>query len=194
MKKIIKYKFGEKLREVRGKKKMTLKDVARKLEVTESFISQIERNRVSPAIDTLLRIADVLDMDPEYLFSDFKKTKSVNLVRYNERNRIVMQGATYEQLSKTIGVREEHGMEAYYMEIARGGEKGSREYGHKGRELGIILEGSGVFKFGTKTYELHKGDSISYESDIPHVLQNCGKGTLKAIWVTTPPKMFFKET
>ncbi|MEI6126689.1 MAG: XRE family transcriptional regulator [Pseudomonadota bacterium] len=190
----IKYKFGEKIREVREKKKMTLKEVALKTGVTESLISQIERNKVSPAIDTLLRIADILAMDLEYVFSEFKKTKSVNLVRYDERNKIVMPGVTYEQLSKTMGVNKEHGMEAYYMEISPDGEKGSSEYGHKGRELGIMLAGRGEFTFGNETYVLAQGDSISYESDIPHQLRNTGKGTLKAIWVTTPPKRFFKET
>jgi len=190
----MKYRFGEKIREIREKRKMTLKEVASQAEVSESLVSQIERNRVSPAIDTLLRIADILDMDMEYIFSEYKKTKSVNLVRHGERNKIVMPGVTYEQLSKTIGVNEKHGMEAYYMEVAPGCEKGSSEYGHRGRELGIILEGRGEFRFGTEAYALEQGDSISYESDIPHVLINTGKKPLRAIWVTTPPKMFFKDS
>jgi transcriptional regulator with XRE-family HTH domain len=190
----LRYKFGEKIRAIREKKKMTLREVAQRAEVTESLISQIERNRVSPAIDTLMRIAGILDVDLEYLFRDFKKTKAVNLVRHNERNRIVMQGSTYEQLSRTAGADGEHGMEAYYIEIAPGGEKGSREYGHRGTELGIILNGSGEFTFGTETYQLRQGDSISYESDIPHLLRNRGKSRLRAIWITTPPKMFFKNT
>jgi len=190
----LRHKFGEKLRAVREKKRLTLKEVAQRAGVTESLISQIERNRVSPAIDTLMRIADILDMDLEYLFGDFKKTKAVNLVRHNERSRIVMQGITYEQLSRTAGANPEHSMEAYYLEIAPGGEKGSREYGHRGTELGIILEGRGEFTFGTETYQLLRGDSISYESDIPHLLRNRGKSRLRAIWITTPPKMFFKNT
>ena len=53
----MKYQFGEKLREVRERKKMTMRDVAEKAGVTESLISQIERNKVSPAIDTLFSIA-----------------------------------------------------------------------------------------------------------------------------------------
>ena len=63
MKTGMKYKFGEKLRIVRERKGMTLKEVARQAGVSESLISQIERNRVSPSIDTLLQIADVLEID-----------------------------------------------------------------------------------------------------------------------------------
>jgi transcriptional regulator with XRE-family HTH domain len=190
----MKYRFGDKIREVREKRKMTLKDVARQVEVSESLISQIERNRVSPAMDTLLRIVDVLEMDIEYLFQEFKKTKSVHLVRRAERSKIVLPGVIYEQLSKTVNADEEHAMEAYCLEIAPGGEKGSREFGHRGGELGLILEGKGELRFGTETYELCAGDSISFAADIPHVLKNTGRKALKAVWVTTPPKIFFKQT
>ncbi|MGL4369440.1 MAG: helix-turn-helix domain-containing protein, partial [Spirochaetota bacterium] len=58
-----KYRFGEKLREVRERKQMTMKEVAEAAGVTESLISQIERNKVSPAIDTLLSITEILDID-----------------------------------------------------------------------------------------------------------------------------------
>ena len=187
------YYFGDKLRTIREKKKLTLKEIANKIGVSESLISQIETNKVSPAIDTLLRITDVLELDLEYLFSDFKKTKKVNLVKYNERNKIVLHDVLYEQLSKTLGNDKEHQMEAYYMEIKEGGEKGSKEYGHKGRELGIIIEGEGEFTIGNKTFKLFKGDSISFDSDVPHVLKNTGNIKLKAYWIITPPKMFFSE-
>ncbi|MBN1469697.1 MAG: helix-turn-helix domain-containing protein [Fusobacteriaceae bacterium] len=187
------YLFGDKLRKVREKKKITLKEVAKRIGTSESLVSQIETNKVSPAIDTLLKIADALELDLEYLFSDFKKGKIVNLVRFKDRNKMLMHEVVYEQLSKTIGGDEEHGIEAYYLEIKIGGEKGSKEYGHKGRELGIIIEGQGEFLIGNKSYELYKGDSISFDSDVPHVLKNTGNIALKAYWIITPPKMFFKE-
>jgi transcriptional regulator with XRE-family HTH domain len=184
--------FGDTIREVREKRKMTLKEVARKVAVSESLISQIERNRVSPAVDTLLRIAEALEMDLEYLFRQFKKTKAVNLVRRADRNKMMLPGVTYEQLAKTGSPGQEHAMEAYVLEILPGGDKGSREFGHRGSELGLILEGSGELRFGTETYSLRPGDSISFSADIPHELRNTGRGKLRAVWVTTPPKNFFK--
>ncbi len=184
-------KFGEKIRRIREKKKITLKEVALKAGLSESLISQIETNKVSPAIDTLLKIIDILEIDLEYLFSGLKKTKPVKLVRANERSKIIMQDVIYEQLSKTVGSDEEHGIEAYFLEIKKNGEKGSKEYGHKGKELGIIIEGTGEFKIGDKTYLLNEGDSISFASDVPHILKNIGDKALKAYWIITPPKMFF---
>ena len=62
------YQFGEKLRAAREKKHLTLKTVALQAGVSESLVSQIERNKVSPAIDTLLSLASVLEINLEYLF------------------------------------------------------------------------------------------------------------------------------
>jgi transcriptional regulator with XRE-family HTH domain len=186
----MKYKFGEKIRSIRERKQITLKEVAEKAGLSESLISQIERNKVSPAIDTLLVIAEILEIDLEYLFSDFKQNKKVNLVKFENRNKVVLDKIVYQQLSKTIEENEEHGIEAYEMHIAAGGKSGSNEYGHKGKELGLIVHGTGEFSIGNEKYPLNKGDSISFDSGIPHLLVNTGKDELIAFWVITPPKRF----
>ena len=186
----VKYKFGSKIRKIREKKQITIKKLASQIGVTESLISQIETNKVSPAIDTLLKIIDILEIDLEYIFSEFRKARSVNLVRYNEREKIIRKEVTYEKLSRTGEFEEEHNMEAYYMEIVSKGKSGSSEYGHKGKELGLILEGEGEFKIGNESYQLKTGDSISFSSNVPHLLTNMGEHKLKALWVITPPKKF----
>lgn len=185
----MKYQFGEKIREVRERKRITLKEVAEKASLSESLISQIERNKVSPAIDTLLKIIDILDIDLDYIFSDFKKDRSINLVRLNERSRSVIDKVVYERLSHTMSSSEEHEIEAYMLEIPPGCHIGSTEYGHIGKELGMLIEGSGEFTIGSSIYPLNKGDSLSFSSDSPHQLKNTGNTTLKAFWVITPPKM-----
>jgi transcriptional regulator with XRE-family HTH domain len=188
----MKYQFGDKLRAVREKKKITLKEVAEKAGLSESLISQIERNKVSPAIDTLLVISEILEIDLEYLFSDLKKNKKVNIVKADKRDKIVLDKVVYEQLSKTLEENTMHGIQAYEMHIAAGGKSGSNEYGHIGKELGVIIQGNGEFSIGNEKYILGKGDSLSFESDVPHVIKNIGEEELIAFWVITPPKNFIK--
>lgn len=182
------FNFGEKIRLIREKKSLTMKELAEKAGVSESLISQIERNKVSPALDTLLSIVEVLDIDLEYLFSAFKREGTVKVVRKDERRRLVTKKAVYERLSQTGDAGDEHGIEAYILVIPEGGESGSSEYGHIGKELGSIIEGRAEFSIGTKKYQLEEGDSISFSSNLPHILKNAGPGTLKAFWVITPPK------
>jgi transcriptional regulator with XRE-family HTH domain len=180
--------FGEKIREIREKRGVTLKEVAISAGVSESLVSQIERNKVSPALDTLMAIVDVLDIDLEYLFADYKRERNVTLIHKDERRKIVTKKATYERLSQTVQDDKDHGIEAYILEIPAGGEKGNEEYGHVGKEMGVIISGCGEFRIGTKTYQLSEGDSISFSSDIPHLLINTENEPLRAFWVITPPK------
>ncbi|GHU67742.1 hypothetical protein FACS189447_10140 [Spirochaetia bacterium] len=81
----MKYQFGGKIRSVRERRGITLKEVAEKAGVSESLVSQIERNRVSPAIDTLLALVEALDLDLEYLFADFRRERDVKVVLKKER-------------------------------------------------------------------------------------------------------------
>lgn len=184
------YPFGEKIRKVRERRGLTMKEVALKAGVSESLISQIERDRVSPSLDTLLGLADVLQIDLEYLFQDYKKSGTVSIVRNDQRSTILRKQVRYEQLSSFSDPKEEHAIEAFLIEIPPGEEKGDREYGHTGRELGFLLEGQGILHYGKEQYTLKAGDSVSFSSDIPHKLENCGEGALKALWVITPPRLF----
>ena len=187
----MKYKFGEKLRIVRERKKLTLKDVAFEAGVSESLISQIERNKVSPSIVTLLLIADVLDIDYEYLFSDYRQKRKVAIVRKEDRASISRTKMTIEQLSIPCDGSAEHAIEAFSLMIEPGGEKGDREYGHAGWEFGVILQGEAQLVYGNEIYDLAEGDSISFPSDIPHLFKNLGEGVLEAIWVVAPPRGLF---
>jgi transcriptional regulator with XRE-family HTH domain len=184
--------FGTKLRMVRERKTMTLKDVAGVAGVSESLISQIERNRVSPSIDTLIAIANSLDIDLEYLFKDLKKDKAVSIVKPADRNKLLMHGVEYQQLSYIPETEENPAVEAFIIDIPPGKEKGDIEFGHPGRELGTIIEGEGELIYGTSTYKLEAGDTISFPSDMPHIIRNNGTGNLKAMWIITPGRIFIR--
>ena len=153
------YQFGEKIRAVRERKGMTMRAVATRAGLSESLISQIERNKVSPSLDTLLQLTDILGIDVEYLFRNLKKDPGVTIVRKEDRKSLVQHGLAFHQLSSIKDLTQEHAVEAYLLEIDPGFFKGSEEYGHVGRELGVILEGTGMFHYGNADYELGPGDT-----------------------------------
>ncbi len=190
---MIKYKFGEKLRTVRERKGITLKAVAGSIGVSESLISQIERNKVSPSIDTLMTIAETLEIDLEYLFRDFKQNKAVSIVRKGEGHTLKLGAVSYRRLWEEGTSGDALQGEVLLLEIKQGGEKGDLEYGHPGKEFGFILQGSCELKYGTEVYELVTGDSVGFTSAIPHILRNNGNETLKAVWIITPPRIFIRR-
>jgi len=184
------YHFGEKIRSVRERKGLTLKIVAQRAGVSESLVSQIERNRVSPAIDTLLSLADVLDISLEYLFEEYRRERPVHIIRSSERPSLKEEDVLYEELSRTEEGELQHSIESYMIHIPVGSRTHRGSYGHLGQEFGIIVQGKAQFHYNDSIYELNEGDSVSFSAGSPHTLVNIGSTELLAIWVVSPPQRF----
>lgn len=187
------YHFGEKLRSVRERKGYTLKVVAQRAGVSESLVSQIERNRVSPAIDTLLALAEVLDINLEFLFEEYRKKHPVEIIRANERRSVEEDGVRYEEIVHPNNEDGNHTMESYLVTIPPRGQTHRGSYGHIGRETGFVLSGEGELHYEKNVYPIKAGDGISFSAGAPHVLVNNGDQELKAIWTVTPSQRFNKQ-
>ena len=188
-----KYFFGEKIRLIRERKNISLKTAAAGAQISDSMLSQIERNKVSPSIDTLLSIADFLEIDLDYLFKEFKQTREIKVIKNDSRATLKIENVIYQELSNSVYPGELYDFESIRLEIGPGLSKGSEEFGHIGKEVGIILSGKGELHYGNKKYNLSEGDSISFSSDIPHSLINTGDEILSAIWIISPPRIFKNE-
>ncbi len=187
------YHFGEKLRKVREHKGYTLKVVAQRAGVSESLVSQIERNHVSPAIDTLLSLADVLDINLEFLFEEYRKDRPVQIIRSYERATLEEDDIKYEELAKPDESDKPNSFESYVIKIPAGSHTHRGSYGHMGRELGIVIHGKATLKYENREYELEEGDSVSFSAEVPHLLENSGTEPLEVIWIVTPAQRFLRR-
>lgn len=183
-------KFGEKLRIVREHKGYTLKTVAQAAGVSESLVSQIERNHVSPAIDTLLALAEVLDINLEFLFEEYRRNRPVNIIRAAERPASQEEDVTYELIARPEKDDKENAIESYIMKVPVGSHTHRGSYGHIGREFGIITQGTAKLKYEDNEYILEEGDSVSFPASCPHIVENIGEKELVAFWAVTPPQRF----
>lgn len=186
------YHFGEKIRTVRERKGYTLKTVAQRAGVSESLVSQIERNRVSPAIDTLLALADVLDINLEFLFEEYRRKRPVQITRSDERKKVSEDDVVYEELAKPVESDGQYAMESFMVEIPVGSHTHRGSYGHLGREIGFIIQGKAQLHYENLVYNLNEGDSVSFSASSPHTLANIGDIPLKAFWTVSPPQRFVK--
>jgi len=182
----IRFRAGHKLKAIRERRGLTLKSLGELAGLSSGMLSQIENNKVSPSVDSLLHICSILEIDLEYLFQDYRRNKQVDCVKKEEREYRTKGNILYEKLTSVTG--GDKGIEAFELTIPAGEERGDAEYGHKGWEFGVITEGKGTLLYGTQQHELEPGDSISFESDIPHILRNRGKSLLKAYWILTAKK------
>jgi transcriptional regulator with XRE-family HTH domain len=188
--------MGERLRAARQARGLTLRELAQRLGVSPSMISQIETGRASPSVSTLYSLADELNVSlDELLFNDRRSQAgpttdkssasggaAAQILQPREtRKRIrLASGVTWERLTPA----SESDTEFLYVTYEVGGAS-SREddfQRHAGHEWGFVLEGKLDIKIGFDDYLLGPGDSISFDSTIPHRLSNAGDSVVHAIW------------
>jgi len=150
------------------------------------LLSQIERNRISPSLDTLLQILEVYGVPPNKFFKDYETNSRVEIIRRDDRKIYQRKGFKYEKLCGDSQARGNHSFNAFFLELSPGQQRGDASDGHLGRELGIVVEGSAQLVYGEETYEIHKGDSVSFFSEIPHIIKNSSDHVFQAYWVVTP--------
>jgi uncharacterized cupin superfamily protein len=88
-------------------------------------------------------------------------------------------GVTWSRLTALA----ESGAEFLEITYAPGSMSGTNMSHHEGREFGLILAGELVIELGFESYTLHEGDSIIFESSVPHRLINRGDRPMRAVWV-----------
>jgi transcriptional regulator with XRE-family HTH domain len=102
------------------------------------------------------------------------------VVRADGREVIkVVGGITWHRLTP----RHDHSIEFVQIDYAPGASGGDMAYTHRGREYGIVLSGELRLELGFDNYILRAGDSISFDSSIPHRLRNTGEEPMTGIWV-----------
>ena len=176
--------IGASLRSVRRRRGLTLRQVAESAGVTESFLSQVERDLASPSIATLRRIAVALGTSIGVILDE--AGPHGQLVRANQRRVVTYPGlmARDEFLTDGSGGR----LQVIMSVVEADGGTGPEAYSHESdEECLIVLEGSLDLWVGAEHHRLETGDAIRYSSRVPHRNQNPGPGVARILFIITPP-------
>lgn len=181
------FNIGRKIRELRKAKALTLRDLSEATGLSKPLLSQIENEIVVPPISTLLKISRALEKDITFFFQEPNNDVRIAVVRTFERERLDTRklgrtdgGYSYEALAYK---KSRKNMEPFLVEFERKDEKDMSFYRHEGEEFIFILEGSLEFRTTDEVHRLKQGDSLYFESDIPHAYRAVGKRNAKALAV-----------
>src|SRR5436190_7616913 len=176
---------GERLRELRRSRRCTLKTVAERSGLSESFLSQVERGRSSASIGSLRRIAQALGVSIADLFEP-DGAPGPRVLRREERPALAF-GVLGRKLLLTPR-RPQQQLEVFVGELGVGGSTGPQPYAHgDSEELFIVLAGTIELDLGGEQFELEHGDSIEYRSSTPHRASNVGQDVAEVMWIISPP-------
>jgi transcriptional regulator with XRE-family HTH domain len=176
--------LGPRIRSLRQARQVTLRELAERAGVTESFLSQVEREKASPSIASVQRIARALDLGIAELFVDEPPLGRV--VRRADRRRITYQGLNAVDEFLTAG--RDGRLQVILTTLEPGGGTGDEAYTHESdEEVVIVLEGRLELWVGDEHHLLEEGDSITHSSRQPHHNRNPGPGRATILFCSTPP-------
>lgn len=187
--------LGERLRSERQRQGMTLRELARRVGVSASLVSQIERDLVRPSVGTLYQIVSELGGSLDRLLFDESGADSnghaaAHLaghpadepVQRAKNRKVVMlhSGVRWERLTS----EPVPGIDFLYVVYEPGGESApaGQVQRHSGREWGHVLAGTLHVTIGEDEHVLRAGDSITFDSTEPHRLWNPGSKPVRGIW------------
>ena len=197
---------GGLIRRERQKQGLSLRELARRVQISASMLSQVENDRTRPSVSTIYAIATELGLSIDALLSDSggqtgsavavggPRTRrglaaaapvlaelSCQLVRPDERRKLELEsGVTWELLSDLLP----HMVDFMFVTYQPGGSSSSsgKLMRHTGTEFAFLLRGRLKIQVGFDEYVLEPGDALAFDSSEPHLLVNEGTEPAEGIW------------
>jgi transcriptional regulator with XRE-family HTH domain len=185
-------KVGTRLRQERERRGISLRELARRVGVSPSLVSQIELDRVNPSVSTLYALVTELGLTMSDVFGDGPQAGPHVLHVPRDADDVVARRDTRRKINLASGVRWERltphsdpDVEFLYVVYPIGAESCPEDalVTHGGREYGYVSSGTLGVRVGFDEYELGPGASIAFDSSSPHRLWAIGDEPVHAIWV-----------
>lgn len=191
--------LGQLLRDARRDRGLSLKAFAAQSGISEGLLSKFERGSGNPSLLTLQKIATTLDIRLSDLFHQVPsagysrgdaepgalRPDQCAVVRHDARKRLVIpyDGLVYELLSPDL----QRGLAMQYCEVPVGFEGSARPFQHKGEDTVHVLTGRFEVHVAHESYVLEPGDTVTFQSSLPHWWKNVGDVPVTVICVNSPP-------
>jgi transcriptional regulator with XRE-family HTH domain len=192
---------GGLIRRERQKQGLSLRELARRIGVSASMLSQVETCRTRPSVSTIYSIATELGLSIDALLSGEEAALASavagararatapsattdltgQLIRPEQRRKLELEsGVTWELLSDLLP----HLVDFMYVTYEPGGRSNpsGKLMRHTGTEFAFLLRGKLKIQVGFDEYVLQPGDALAFDSSEPHLLVNEGTESAEGIW------------
>ncbi len=159
--------FGAKMRKLRESHDWSQDALAQATGQTPEFIEQVENNEFSPSVSFLLSLADALNVDR----GAFLKKEEETIIQGQRAKAFSKRTRNYSYQTLTPGAESDH-LRAFMVKIESRQAHKPVEYKHEGEEFIFVMEGDLELILGSKAHHLKPGESIHFNSNIPHKLKS----------------------
>jgi len=178
---------GEIIHRLRKEKKMTLLELSAKSGVALATLSRVENGKMTGTLESHMRICEALETTlPEFYRDLALSKKQVEVQTKRSRTDVFIhdKSAASEMLASKILNKK---MMPMLIKINKGGATHEEETKPGVEKFIYILDGRIEAFIGEEKYNLTKGDTLYFESSIPHHFKNTCAGESRLLCVTSPP-------
>lgn len=175
--------IGERLKELRTARGLSLRDLASEAGVSATLLSQVERSVTDPSLETMRRLAGVFGESVASLFAE-TTAPSVWISRPDNRSLLIAPKGqvTYERLTSGNGQ-----LEVLRAVLQPGQMSADEPRGHPSMENVYVVGGELVAEIAGVDYTVRSGESISFDARLPHRYRNASQVPTEIILSVTPP-------
>lgn len=180
---------GQRLKAFRQQKNWSVGELAQKAGFSPEYIRDLEETPEIPAIGPLLKLSRLLGVRLGTFLDDHISREPL-LVRQADRNRKLMTLKGEQQCNHYYPLgqgKSDRNLEPFFIEL--GPDDGREEVSsHEGEEFVVVVSGEAVLQYGRERITLQSGDSIYYNSCVPHKLTSAGSGPASVYAVLYQPE------
>ncbi len=178
-------RIGTHIRDLRVRRRLTVRELAVRSGISHATISLIERDRTSPSVDTLSAILDALGTTLVGFFEGIKQ--AIPYSPYYTRDDLVEIGDEDTVSYRMLGINHPNRQILMLHETYEVGADSGPAFSHKAQETGFVISGEVEVTVGDETRVLKAGDGYYFDSQIPHRFRNVGGEKAEIISAVTPP-------
>ncbi|MGB0774475.1 MAG: cupin domain-containing protein [Akkermansiaceae bacterium] len=164
---------------------LTLDEVSERSGLAKGLLSKVENFRVTPSLPSIIKIAAALDIPLEKLFEglSLENVATAGVVTKADRKEVERDrecsSIRYYDLAHNRAQRK---MDPFELHIPVGGGR-EKPMQHEGEEFLTVLEGTVNLLLGDENHKLEVGDSIYFNAEVPHCVQNAGETDARILCV-----------
>ena len=177
--------IGSKLRELRARRGLGMRELAARSGISHSAISLIERDRMSPSVDTLAAMLAALGATMAAFFGDLGS--GVPYGPFYAADELTEIGRPDRVSYRLVGMNHPNRRMLLLRERYAPGAATEAALVHAAEEAGIVTRGAVEVTVDGRTRVLREGDAYYFDSRAPHGFRNVADGISEIISAVTPP-------
>jgi transcriptional regulator with XRE-family HTH domain len=185
----LEFAIGRQVNEFRNKLGLTVADLARQAGLSAGMLSKIENGVTSPSLATLQALSSALNVPVTAFFRKYEEQRDASFVKSGQGLVIERRGSRASHQYQLLG----HSMsktvivEPYLVTLTATPDV-LPLFQHSGQEFIYLLEGEVTYRHADKLYEMKSGDSLFFDSDVPHGPEVLTKMPIRLLSIMVYPR------